>query len=66
MSLIISKLKKYLFFEEPDKLEKFILKPDEGSAGSKGTGAGTGAERIDRVKEKKLLNLKKRRSRGIK
>lgn len=59
MSLIISKLKKYLFFEEPDKLEKFILKPDEGSAGSKGTGAGTGAERIDRVKEKKIAESEK-------
>ena len=55
LSFISRQLKKYLFFEEPEKLEKFILKPDGGTAGSKGAGTGS----FEKVREKKIAESDK-------
>ncbi len=49
MSFIKEQLKKYLFFEEPEKKEKFILRPDEDLKDSDSKAAGS----IQSVLEKK-------------
>lgn len=53
MSFFVRQLKKYLFFEEPEKLEKFILKPGGRSAGDKG------AQSFEKVREKKTAESEK-------
>lgn len=50
MSFISRQLKKYLFFEEPEKQEKFILKPDSKPAGNK----SQENDSFEKVKEKKI------------
>jgi len=53
LSFFVRQLKKYLFFEEPEKLEKFILKPGGRSAGDKG------AQSFEKVREKKTAESEK-------
>lgn len=55
LSSISKLLKKHLFFEEPAKREKFILRPDGAHTGEK----STGTEDFEKVREKKIAESDK-------
>lgn len=53
LSFIIRQLKKYLFFEEPEKRERFILRPGARPADEEGSGS------FEKAKEKKKAESEK-------
>jgi spore germination protein KA len=56
LSFISRLLKKHLIFEEPDKQERFILKPDRASVGGK----GTGTDEFEKARGKKIAESEKK------
>ncbi len=55
MSFLIMQIKKYLFFKEPEKQERFVLRPEEGPSGDSDEDEGS----LQRVLEKKEAEAEK-------